>query len=1050
MNPAKLALDHSRITIIAMVIIVTLGVSTFLTYPSAEDPTIKIRSASVTASFPGMSAERVEDLIAVPLEAAMREIAEIDEITSISKTGSVKLKLTVRDEVTDLDPVFQDIRNKANDVKTDLPEGTQGPFVNDEEGLTAIATIALWSDGFSLAEMRDVARNTRDLLYTLKGVKKIDILGVQEERVYLEIRPAKLAEFGVSPQEIFSALAQQNIIEPGGKIVAGGRTVVLEPSGNLGSVEEINAVLFRIPDTDRMLRLDEVVEIRRTYADPPRFPSYYNDRPAIILAVSTVEGTNNIAFGERLTELLKETEQDLPIGYVLDYASFQPELIEEAVEGAVNNVYQTLAIVLAVVMVFLGLRTGLIVGSFVPLTMLLGIIVMRLYGVELQRMSIAAMIIALGLLVDSGIVVAEDIRVRIERGAERMAAAVDAARSLAIPLLTSSLTTIFAFLPMLLTEGSAGDYVRSLAQVVAILLLGSWFLSMTVTPAMCAWFMKATPQTGGAASPAKEAAPTYDGPMYTIYRRMLGLMLRRRLIIIAALLGLLILAVQVLGTVKTEFFPLGDRNQLLVYLDFEAGTDVRKTQRELRKLTAWLADKETNPEIISHVAYVGYGGPRFFLALSPVDPDPHRAFVLVNTRSVDDVESVIDRVNAFLDDTLPTARADAKRMWFGATEPGMVQIRLVGPDGDVLADRAERIVKAFHAVPGTVGIKQDWENKILKLIVDVDQARARRAGVSSRDVAQALNTTFAGVKISDYRERDKVIPIVVRGEDSLRFSLAGLQRVQIYSPSTNRFIGLGQVTTVRPEWRFSRIKRRNQQRTLTVEARNPNLPAPDLLETIRPTLDAINLPTGHRWEVGGEVEDQKEANENLFGLLPLALAGIVVLLIGQFNSFRKGGIILATLPLILIGGTLGLIVMNAPYSFMVLLGFFSLAGILINNGIVLIDRIQIEEATGRERLDAVVTACLARLRPILMTTLTTALGLIPLILFGGALFYGMASVIAFGLVVGTVLTLGFVPVLYTLLFGISTRDATAVAALSQKVAHDRKNEKRSETLPDQI
>jgi len=423
------------------------------------------------------------------------------------------------------------------------------------------------------------------------------------------------------------------------------------------------------------------------------------------------------------------------------------------------------------------------------------------------------------------------------------------------------------------------------------------------------------------------------------------------------------------------------------------------------------------------VAYVGYGGPRFFLALAPVDPDPYRAFVLVNTRSVDDVGPVINRVNAFLDENLPAARADAKRMWFGATEPGVVEIRLIGPDGDVLADRAERLIEAFHEIPGTVGVKQDWENKILKLIVDVDQTRARRAGVTSSDVAGSLNTTFAGKTISDYREGDKTIPIVLRGDDSLRFSLSSLQRVQIYSASTDSFVALDQVVSVRGEWRFGRIKRRNQQRTLTVEARNPGVPAPKLLQAITSTLDALDLPAGYRFEIGGEIEKQEEANENLFGLLPLALTGIVVLLVGQFNSFRKGGIILATIPLILIGGTLGLLVMNAPYGFMVLLGFFSLAGILINNGIVLIDRIQIEERAGREPLDAVATACLARLRPILMTTLTTVLGLVPLILFGGALFYGLASVIAFGLIVATLITLGFVPALYTLLFGISTREA---------------------------
>ena len=694
-------------------------------------------------------------------------------------------------------------------------------------------------------------------------------------------------------------------------------------------------------------------------------------------------------------------------------------MISAAVDSAVSNVYQTLAIVLAVVMVFLGIRTGLIVGFFVPLTMLLGIIIMSTAGVELQRMSIAATIIALGLLVDNAIVVAEDIRVRLERGVDRARAAAESGAALAVPLLTSSLTTIFAFLPMLLIQGSAGEYVRSLSQVVAILLLGSWLLSMTVTPAMCAWFMS-TPEAGGGESDAR-----YDGLVYRIYRRFLGLFLKWRLIAIGVLVALLVGAIQVLGYVKTEFFPLGDRNQFLVYLDFEAGTDIRKSQTELRKLTSWLADRDTNPEVTSQVGYVGYGGPRFFLALSPVDPDPHRAFVLVNTRTVHDVGPVIDRVNAFLDANLPSARADAKRMWFGSTEPGIVAIRLIGPDGNVLADRAERLIEAFHSVPGTVGIKQDWENKILKLIVDVDQTRARRAGVTSREVASALNTTFSGTTISDYREGDKTIPIVLRGDDSLRFSLSGLQRVQIYSSTTNKFVTLDQVAEIGAEWRFGRIKRLDQQRTLTVEARSPALPAPKLFEQIKPVLDQIDLPAGYRYELGGEIEDQAEANEKLFGLLPLALAGIVVLLVGQFNSFRKGAIILSMIPLILIGGVLGLVVMNAPYGFMVLLGFFSLAGILINNGIVLIDRIDIETQAGRDPLDAVATACLARLRPILMTTLTTVLGLIPLILFGGALFYGMASVIAFGLVVATFFTLGFVPAAYTLLFAISTREAPA-------------------------
>ena len=805
----------------------------------------------------------------------------------------------------------------------------------------------------------------------------------------------------------------------------GARRVVLEPLGDFSSVDEIAEVVFQIPDSDRVAKLSELVDIRRDYIDPPQTPVYFNDKPAIILSVSTMEGVNNVEFGGRLQSLVDAVQQELTIGYVLEFATFQPTLIATAVGDATSNVYQTLGIVLVVVMLFLGLRTGLLVGAFVPLTMLLGVIVMHQFDVELQRMSIAAMIIALGMLVDNGIVIAEDIRTRLERGVDKRLAAIEAGRSLGIPLLTSSLTTIFAFVPMLLLDGAAGEYIQSLAQVVAILLLGSWVLSLTVTPMFCVWFMKVTPKEGG------DTQPAYDGVAYRTYRSVLMFLLRFRVGFIILLIAALFGSVQLFSLLKTEFFPVGDRSQFLVYLNFEAGTDVRAVQKELRTFTGWLADEAENPEIDNHVAYVGDGGPRFFLALSPVDPDPHRAFILVNTKEAKDVAPLLDRVNGFMDARLPAARSDAKKMWFGGTEPGIVQIRLVGPDGDVLAKAATKVESAFRSVSGTVGIKQDWENKILKLIIDVDQVRAARARITSSDVAGALSTTFAGLEISDYREGDRAIPIVLIGDKDTRNSLAGLQHVKVLSAATGKFVSLGQVARIDAEWQFGRIKRIDQQRTITVEARNTTISSLDLFDAIRPTLDGLSLPAGFRWEVGGEIKDQQEANEGLFGMLPLALAGIVILLIGQFNSFRKGGLILLTIPLILIGGIVGLVIMQAPFGFMVILGFFSLAGILINNGIVLIDRIQTEEKAGREPLDAVVTACLARFRPIVMTTLTTVLGLIPLILFGGPLFYGMASVIAFGLIVSTLLTLGFVPAVYTLFYRIRVRPAASADKTSE-------------------
>lgn len=1014
MQITERAITNSRITIMGILLTIAIGVSTLATYPSAEDPSVTIRNVQIGAVYPGMSAERVEDLLTEPLETALREIAEIKNIDSTSKTGETLISVEVHDFVTELEPVFQDIRNKVNDTARVLPNDTIGPFVSDDVGLTAIATIALWADGFSLSEMSDTAKDIRNRLYTLNGIRRVEILGTQDEQIFLEANPSRLAQLGVSVKHIFGELARQNIIKPGGTVLVDGRSVIIEPTGNFDSVEAIRNVVFSVPNTELVLRLEDVFNVSREYADPPSNPIYFNAHQAIILSVSTIDGTNNVEFGERLTAILQEIENELPIGYVLEYATFQPDLIEDAVQGAVFNVYQTLFIVLFVVMLFLGIRTGLIVGSFVPLTMLLGIIIMRLLDIELQRMSIAAMIIALGMLVDNGIVIAEDIRVRLESGTDKIKAAITSGKSLALPLLSSSLTTVFAFLPMMLLEGSAGDYVRSLAQVVTVLLLISWLLSMTITPAMCVWFMKVEPRT----SQTIPQDPDYNGRAYRIYEGILKRLLKARILFIAALIVLLYGSIQLLATIRTEFFPLGARDQFLVYIDFEAGTDIRQVDESIKPLINWLADEKENPEIESHVAYIGNGGPRFFLALSPVDPDPHRAFILVNTRSADLLDPVVERMNVFMRERLVEAQADAKKMWFGSTEPGLLEIRLIGPDSNTLASLAQPVEKAFHDIPGTVGIKHDWENKILKILVEVDQARARRAGLSSSDIAETLNATFSGITISEYREGDKIIPIIYRSEEDIRTSLMGLQQALVYAPETNSFINLDQIAHVRGEWQFGRIIRHNRERTLTLEGRNLFLSSQSLLEQLQPTLEALDMPPGYRWEVGGEVEDQQEANTKLFGLLPLSLAAIALLLVGQFNSFRRGAIILLTIPLVLIGGILGLVLMNAAFGFMVILGFFSLAGILINNGIVLIDRIEVERKNGKAPSEAIISACLARLRPILMTTLTTVLGLLPLILFGGALFYGMASVIAWGLIVATIITLGFVPVAYSLIFRI--------------------------------
>ncbi|MBL4615516.1 MAG: efflux RND transporter permease subunit [Magnetovibrio sp.] len=467
----EFALKNSRLTLLSLFVTAVVGIVVFLSYPSREDPSITIRMANVTTQFPGMSPERIEDLITRPIEEKLREISEINVIKSDSKTGVSLVKVELKDSITDLAPVWQDLREKMKDLAPKLPQGSQGPFINDNVGLTAIASIALWGDGFSMAELNETAKDLRNRLYGLQGIQKIQLFGVQEERIFLELSRTAISQYGIDPSIIVDTLKQQNVILPGGQIDADGQTVILEPTGNFNSVEEIEQLIIAIPNTDQVARLSDIVKISRSYIDPPRSPVYFNTHPAIVLSISITNGINSEQFGRSLKSKVAKLQNQLPWGYVMEFATFQPDLVEVAVNGAVNNLYQTLGIVLLVVMVFLGLRTGLIVGSFVPFTMLAGLVIMRTLDVELQRVSISAMIISLGMLVDNAIVMAEDVRVRMEQGIDRFKAAIASGKSLAVPLLTSSLTTILFFTPMALAEGGAGEFTSSLAIVVTILLL---------------------------------------------------------------------------------------------------------------------------------------------------------------------------------------------------------------------------------------------------------------------------------------------------------------------------------------------------------------------------------------------------------------------------------------------------------------------------------------------------------------------------------------------------------------------------------------------------
>jgi len=1011
------ALNNSRTVIMTIFLIVVGGLYAFIALPKLEDPFITIREAVVTAKYPGMAVAEVERLITRPIEEKIRSMGEIDKIkNSISKNGECSMHVTAKDQVPaeQLAATWKLLRNRMDDVKSELPEGTLGPFVNDTFGDTSVATIALWSDGFSMAEMHEIARQTRERLNLLKGIKKVDLTGVQDERIYLEMSSAKMAQLGINPNDIGKKLKAQNILLPGGRINVNDVEISLETQGQFKSLAEIEAVLIPIAGTQASIPLRDIATLRKAYVEPIHNPAYYNGHQAIVLSVYLLGGVDAVEFGARLQQEVYEIEQSLPWGYKLEFATYQPELIKKSINGMVLNVIESITIVLVVVMLLLGVRTGLIVGSFIPLVMCYGLLTMFVLGIDLERMSLATMIIALGMFVDNAIVVSDDIKVNLEKGMPRKEAVLKTGQSLTVPLLTSTLTTVFAFGPILMQLGMAGDYTASLGSVMIILLMGSWFISMFSSTSMCYWFLKTSPAGGG---DKQTDSDPYQGKFYRFYRQVLTFSLRRRGLVMGVTGGIFVAALYAGTFIPQAFFPQGDRNQYLIYLDLPAGTRIEETDRTVRRLSAWLQDKQENPEVTGTIAYVGNGGPRFFLSLAPVDPDPFVGFLIVNTETSKQVPELVQRTAQHLQNHFPNARGRVKSMWLGATESGLVDIRISGPEIAVLEKLAGEVEAALRTIPGSIHIKQDWNNRVFSVKADVDQTRALRAGVTSKDVADTLTFFVDGTTVTDYQRGNVQIPIVGRGIAIERDSPESLRTLGIRSSSGDN-VPISQVADVYTVGELDRIVRYNQERTITVSVKNQVLLASEILAAVKPTLDGMNFPENHHWHVGAELEDSATAQRNLKSWLLPCFGGIVALLVWQFNSIRRAAIIILTMPLILVGSVVGLLVMQADFGFMVLLGLLALAGSIVNNGIVMIDKIEENQRSGQTPYDAVVNSAISRFRPILLSVSTTMLGFTPLIINNDPLFFGMACVMFFGLGIGSMFTLNYVPVLYSIFFKV--------------------------------
>lgn len=1018
MNLSVFAQRHKPLVLTAVIAAMVFGLASYFSLPAREDPKITVREAVITTLYPGLPAQRIEALITKTIEEAVRRVPEIEEIRSVSQRGKSVVHVEVYDRYFELGQIWDDVRSKLERARSELPEGAFDPVLDDSFGNVAVVTTALTARDFSFGAMFDVAQSLRDALYQIDEAKRIDILGAQEQRIYVELDSARIAELEVSPAAIMRSIREQNTIRPGGVVDTGGRSFAIQATGNYSSLEDVAHTLVPVGN-GQVLPLDDLAQVSRGYIDPPTQKAYFNGEPAIIFAIAMDDGASVLDFAERVRLRLNELESGLPVGYQLDIVTYQAEQVADAVHGVTINLMQTLAIVIAVSILFLGLRTGLIVGALVPAVILITLAAMSIFAIALERMSLATLIIALGLLVDNGIVITEDFKRRLGDGESRDDALAASGRELALPLLSSSMTTILVFLPLMLANHAAGEYTRSVSLVILITLSASWILAMLVTPLLCHRFIPDPEDTTG------RTGRDLSGRLFDFlqkgYRSALPVLLRFRILTLLLMLGLLAGAGFLFSQLPSKFFPDSDRTQLLVYVQLPADVTSRETDRQMRRLSELVNDKARFPYLEDQAAYVGFGGPRFVLSLAPIDPAPNVGFMVINVDKVSNMQRGLRELRQAFRESLPGVDTRVTTMFLGPSDSSVIEIQVKGPDAETIFNTADDIEAALRELPGVRDIRNDWEQRVTQVIVEVNQAQARRAGVSSRDVAVALQTFFSGRAVAEFREGDDVFPIVVRGLPAQRRNLDRLKSITVPSETAPAPVPLLQLADFKLENAWSTLARENLQRTLTVSARNTATTAEDMVPLITPALDRIRetLPYGHSIEFDGVVVESVEGRSALTANTPLVIGLIALLMIAQFNGFRQPLIVFAIIPLVIIGATLGLLLLGGNVGFMVMLGLFALAGIIVNNAIVLIDRIDLERREkDKNDADALVDASARRLRPVLMSATTTILGLLPLIIARDPLFYAMAGAIAFGLGIGTVLTLGVVPVLYSLVFRI--------------------------------
>ncbi len=1004
------ALRRRTLTVVLTAALALVGLQSFFKLGRLEDPDFTIKTALIITNYPGASAIEVEQELTDRLETAVQKLGELDDVRSISRPGQSILVVDLKDTTPQpsIPQVWDELRRKIADAQPSLPPGVQPPTIIDDYGDVFGAMFAVHGEGFDLPELQRIADDLQTELLAIEGVASVQTWGAPIETVEVVMTRSQLAELGVTPLDIFQTLEQRSRVVPSGRIKGDDRDLRVVVEGAPKDLSDIENLIVRGRGSETLARLGDVATVKYAQLDPPSQIMYFDGRPAIALGVSTVSGGNVVETGMRIADALVGLRGRLPLGVELAPVAFQARTVDEAVDAFLLNLIAAVAIVVALLLIFMGLRSGMIIGSVLLLTILGTFVFMAAFDISLQRISLGALVIALGMLVDNAIVVIEGMIVRLERGEAAEAAARVSVKETMWPLLGATIVAILAFAAISLSPDSAGEFLASLFQVIAISLLLSWVLAVTITPLLGVVFLRRSPSSEGT------TIDPYRGPFFGMYRRLLSRMIQYRWVTIAMVTGLLVSALAAFALVKQNFFPDSSRPQFLLEYWRPEGSRVEDTGRNLQRLSEYIRGLDG----VTHTtSFAGSGALRFILTYEAELPNPSYGQILVAVEDHRKIDALRAQIEEWSKIHLPHAEPRTKRFVIGAGGGAKIEARFSGPDPAVLRALAQKAQKIMRDEPTAKDVRHDWREAVPVLVTPWRQASARRAGVSRADLAQALALSTSGVTVGIHRRGEDLLPIRLRLPKSEREGVNAVEDASVWSHLSGKALPVRQVLG-QPEVSFENgiIRRRNRIRTLTVQAEPADGIASQTFAALKPKIEAIERPLGYRLEWGGEHEASNEANGMLLANVPMFLGLMFIIVVGLFNAIRTPIIVFATLPLSIIGVTAGLLAFDKPFGFVALLGFLSLSGMLIKNAIVLIEQININLAAGQPAFDAVIDAGVTRVRPVTMAAFTTVLGMIPLV--SDVFFGALAVTVMGGLTFATLLTLLIVPVLYATFYRI--------------------------------